>query len=219
MSQEWATGSGHLLSLWSAAARPALYPQIDEQVKARLTEHEAWRYDREHSRAALQNRLREHQLAGHDLNELIGQITAAPLDGARSVSSVLHGRLESLRLPESARDVTWAARTPQDAPRLAHELAEGLDQRRRELGERLTAKPEPWLASSRIQLEPGASAALRADYMDRAGRVAAYREAAGITDPEQAISLDPHPGPSSRRCGWTRRPRWKSPLKTWNSAR
>ena len=36
--------------LWSAAVRQALYPDIDEQITARLTESEAWRYEREHSR-------------------------------------------------------------------------------------------------------------------------------------------------------------------------
>ena len=49
-AQEWAGGTGHLLHLWSAATRQALYPDIDEQIKARLTESEAWRYQREHSR-------------------------------------------------------------------------------------------------------------------------------------------------------------------------
>jgi hypothetical protein len=32
----------------------------------------------------------------------------------------------------------------------------------------------------------------REDYAHRAGMVAAYREAAGITDPEQAVSCEPH---------------------------
>ena len=80
-AQEWAGGTGHLLHLWSAATRQALYPDIDQQIKARLTETEAWRYDREHSRQALQQRLRAAQLAGHDIRAVIDQITAAPMDG------------------------------------------------------------------------------------------------------------------------------------------
>ena len=93
-AQDWAGGTGHLLTLWSAAIRQTLYPQIDQQIKARLTESEAWRYEREHSRQALQQRLRAAQLAGHDINAIIDQITAAPMDGARSIASVLHGRLQ-----------------------------------------------------------------------------------------------------------------------------
>ena len=92
-AQDQAGGTGHLLTLWSAAVRQALYPDIDQQVRARLTEHEAWRYDREPARPALHQRLRAAQLAGHDIGTLIGQITAAPMDRARSISSVLHGRL------------------------------------------------------------------------------------------------------------------------------
>jgi ATP-dependent exoDNAse (exonuclease V) alpha subunit len=36
LAQDWTGGTGHLLILWSAAVRPSLYPQIDEQIKARL---------------------------------------------------------------------------------------------------------------------------------------------------------------------------------------
>ena len=92
--------------------------------------------------------------------------------------------------------VTWAQRTPQNAPALAHELAAGLDDRRRELGERALANPEPWL-TRHLGPPPGpdASPVLREDYARRAGTAAAYREARGITDPEQAVSFGPHPGP------------------------
>ena len=195
-AQEWAGGSGHLLHLWSAATRQALYPQIDERIKARLTETEGWRYDREHSRQVLQHILREAQLAGHDIGEIIDRITAGPMDGARSVSSVLHGRLQRLALSAQGHGVTWAQRTPENAPALAHELAAGLDDRRWELGEQAFEYPEPWLIRH-LGAPPGpdASPVLREDYAWRAGTAAAYREAWGITDPEQAVSLDPHPEP------------------------
>ena len=111
-AQEQSGGTGHLLNLWTAAVRQTLHRQIDERIKARLTESEAWRYDREHSRQALQHKLRAAQLAGHDINALIDQITAAPMDRARSITSVLHGRLQRLALPDLRHDVTWAQRTP-----------------------------------------------------------------------------------------------------------
>ena len=140
-AQEWAGGTGHLLTLWSAAVRQTLYPDIDQQITARLTESEAWRYDREPSRPVLQHTLREAQLAGHDIGAVIDRITAAPMDGARSIASVLHGRLQRLQLPAHGHGVTWAQRTPENAPALAHELAAGLDDRRRELGERALPTP------------------------------------------------------------------------------
>jgi hypothetical protein len=193
-AQEWTGGTGHLLTLWSAAVRQSLYPQIDEQIKAKLTESEAWRYDREHSRKVLQQRLRAAQLAGHDINAVIDQITAAPMDRTRSISAVLHGRLQQMELPHLGHGVTWAQRTPQDAPAVAHELAAGLDQRAHALGEQLAASPEPWLAKQLGVLAPHASPLLREDYARRAAAAAAYREAAGITDPGQAIAPEPHRG-------------------------
>jgi hypothetical protein len=192
-AQDWAGGTGQLLTLWSAAVRQSLYPGIDRQIKARLTESEALRYDREPSRQALQQRLRAAQLAGHDITALINQITAASMDGARSIASVLHGRLQRLALPQVARhDLTWAQRTPASAPAVAHELAAALDARACALGDQLTASPEPWLARHLGVLAPDASPALREEYARRAAASAAYREAAGITDPQQAVSPDPH---------------------------
>jgi conjugative relaxase-like TrwC/TraI family protein len=193
LDQEQSGGTGHLLTLWSAAVKQTLHLQIDERIKAGLTDSEAWRYDREYSRQALQHKLRAAQLAGHDIDTLIDRITDAPMDRARSISSVLHGRLQRLARPDLRHDVTWAQRTPACAPPVAHELAAALDDRARALGERLAASPEPWLARQLGVLAPGASPALRAEYSRRAG-AAAYREAAGITNPEQAVSPMPHRG-------------------------
>ena len=193
-AQEQSSGTGHLLTLWSTAVHQTLHPAIDQQIKARLTDSEAWRYDREHSRQALHHKLRAAQLAGHDVNTLIDWITAAPMDQARSISSVLHGRLQRLALPDLRHHVTWAQRTPATAPAVAHELAAALDDRACGLGERLAASPEPWLARHLGVLAPAASPALRAEYIRRAGTAAAYREAAGITNPGQAVSPEPHRG-------------------------
>ena len=90
--------------------------------------------------------------------------------------------------------MTWAQRTPASAPAVAHELAAGLDDRARALGDQLAADPEPWLARHLGVLSPGASPALREEYARRAGAAAAYREAAGITDPQQAVITRPAPG-------------------------
>ena len=191
-AQEQSGGTGHLLHLWSAATRQTLYPDIDQQITARLTESEAWRYQREHSRQALRQRLRAAQLAGHDIGALIDQITTAPMDGARSISGVLHGRLQQLQLPGQGHEVTWSQRTPATAPEVAHELAAGLDDRIRELGERVIAQPQPWLLKHLGMLATDASPALREEYAQRAGIAAGYRDAAGITDPQQAVSPEPH---------------------------
>jgi hypothetical protein len=71
-----------------------------------------------------------------------------------------------------------------------------LDARTRALGDQLTASPEPWLARHLGVLVPGAYPALREEYARRAATAAAYREAAGITDPQQAVSPAAHRGSS-----------------------
>jgi hypothetical protein len=157
--REWSGGTGHLLTPWSAAVKQTLYPGIDQQIKVRLTETEAWRYDREDACTALHQRLRAAQLAGHDVDTLIDQITTAPMDRARYISSVLHHRLQRLALLDLRYDATWAQRTPATASPAAHELAVALDDRARALGERLAASPEPWLACQLGVLAPSASPA------------------------------------------------------------
>ena len=210
-AQDWAGRTGHLLTLWSAAVRQSLFSGIDEQIKAHMTGHQALRYDREHTRKVLQQQLRAAQLAGHDLSALIGRITAEPLDGARSISAVLHHRLQQITLPNLAgHEITWAQRTPDGAPAVVHELAAGLDQRARALGEQRTASSEPWLARHLGVLAPSASPVLREDYARRAAAAAAYREAAGITDPDQAVALLRTAAiPNSRTCAWPRSAPWK----------
>ena len=192
-AQEWAGGSGHVLHLWSETIHRSLYPQIDREVMARLTPDQAHRYEREFARAAFQTRLREAQLAGHDIGELIARVTADSLDGARSISSVLHSRLAGLGL-DAQPEATWEQRTPDGAPELARELAAGLDDRARALGVRAAERPQPWLLDQLGALPPDASPALRADYERRAGIAASYREAAGITNPRQAVAVEPHAG-------------------------
>jgi flagellar biosynthesis GTPase FlhF len=193
-SQEQASGTGHLAHLWTNAVRPSLSAEIDRQVTARLSEAETFRYQREHARKALHAALRAVHLAGHDINAVIGQITQGPMDGARSISAVLHGRLQKLPLPEPGHHPTWAERTLASAPAIAGELAEALDARPAELGRTLAADPEPWLTDRLGILPPDASPLLRADYERRAGIAAAYREAAGITNPYQGVSPEPHHG-------------------------
>ena len=72
--------------------------------------------------------------------------------------------------------------------------ASALDERVTELGQRMLERPEPWLMQHLGILSPDASPLLREDYARRAGIAAAYREAAGITDPSIAISLSGHKG-------------------------
>ena len=116
-SQEWAGGTGHLLNLWTTAVRPAVHAEIDQHDHRRGSPRtEAARYQREHSRQALHAALRAASLAGHDLHAVIDPDHRAPLDGARSIASVLHGRLQRLHLPDPGHPATWAAAHPRQRP-------------------------------------------------------------------------------------------------------
>jgi hypothetical protein len=70
--------------------------------------------------------------------------------------------------------------------------------RRAELGERLTETPEPWLmrhlGPPPRETRPELQALLTAEYSRRAGIAGSYREAAGITDPHQAVRWEGHRG-------------------------
>ena len=121
---------------------------------------------------------------------MIDQITAAPMDHARSIISILHHRLQQLALPGQRHNTAWPSappRVPASAPPVAHELAAALDDRARALGERLAASLEPWLGRHLGILAPNAPLALREEYTRRAD-AAAYREAAGITHPDETVS-------------------------------
>ena len=218
-AQDQSGGTGHLLTLWSAAIRQNLHSDIDQQIKARLTEHEAWRYDHEHARQALHQRLRAAQLAGHDISALIDQITAAPMDRARSISSVLHHRLQRLALPDLRHDATWAQRTPATAPPLAHELAAALDDRARALGERLAASPEPWLARHLGVLAPGASRPCVRNTPAGPQRPPPTGKPPGSPTPTRpSRSFRTAAAPNSKACAWPRSAPWRFATKPPSSA-
>ena len=192
-AQEWPASTGHLASIWTAAMTDTVKETIDSQLKERLAASEYQRYLREPQRQPLQHALTERQLNGEDLTALINRITAVDLTGARSISAVLHGRLAWTRKFHGTPS-TWAQRTPENAPQLAHQAAKAIDDRITVLGLRYAEKPEPWLTSQLGAFPADGSALEQHDYLHRAGSAAAYREAAGIDDPYQAVSLTPHKG-------------------------
>ena len=192
-AQEYSASTGHLASIWAAAMRDTVKETIDNKLKERLAGSDHQRYLREPQRQPLQHALTERELNGENVNALIERITSADLTGARSISAVLHGRLARIEKAHRTPSI-WAQRTPEDAPQLAHEAAEAIDNRITALGMRCAEKPEPWLTSKLGTFPVHGSAMEQHDYLHRAGSAAAYREAAGIIDPGQAVSLTPHTG-------------------------
>jgi conjugative relaxase-like TrwC/TraI family protein len=192
-AQEWPASTGHLAGIWAAATRDTVKETIDSKLKERLAASEYQRYLREPQRQPLHHALTERELTGENLNTLIERITAADLSGSRSISAVLHGRLARIEKSEAIPS-TWAQRTPENAPQLAHQAAKAIDDRITALGTRYAERPEPWLTNQLGTFPVNGSALEQQDYLHRAGSAAAYREAASIDDPHQAVSLTPHKG-------------------------
>ena len=137
ISQEWSGGTGHVLNLWSAVTRKALYPKVEQLIKATLTPAEQARFDREHSRPVLLSLLREHQLAGADVEALVRQITEARWTGPSRFPVCCTGGWNRSGCPNRMR--CRGRSGPRRTHRaVAHELAAGLDDRRQALAERVT---------------------------------------------------------------------------------
>jgi conjugative relaxase-like TrwC/TraI family protein len=190
-AQEWSASTGHLAGIWAAATQDTVTETIDSRLKEHLAASDYQRYLREPQRQPLQHALTERELNGQNITTLIDRITAADLTGARSISAVLHGRLARIEKSQAIPS-TWAQRTPENAPQLAHEAAKAIDGRITALGMRCAEEPEPWLTGQLGAFPVHGSALEQEDYLHRAGSAAAYREAAGIVDPHQAVSATPH---------------------------
>ena len=190
-AQEWPSSTGHLTNIWAASMRETAQASIDSKLKECLPASEYERYLREPQRQPLQHALTGRELNGENVTSLIERITSADLNGARSISAVLHGRLARIGKPERM-PATWVQRTPENAPQLAREAAKAIDARIAALGIRYAEKPEPWLTRQLGAFPVHGSAVEQQDYLHRAGSAAAHREAAGIVDPYQAVSPTPH---------------------------
>jgi hypothetical protein len=135
----------------------------------------------------LHRAVRDLQLAGHDTAVVLDLITRGSMGRAHSIASVLHGRLQHLKLPERQLAATWAQRLPEARiGGLARQAALMMDTRTRAIGEQLAARPEPWLLD-RLRPPPQRPGPLREDWIGRAGRAGFYRQAHGITDPNLAV--------------------------------
>ena len=80
-AQDWTTHGGHLFQLRQAFWWQDVAPQIDEEIRQRISPREYERYLKDPERPALLQELREHEIGGRAIPEVLDSITAAPLDG------------------------------------------------------------------------------------------------------------------------------------------
>ena len=107
--------------------------------------------------------LRAHEIGGRAFEDVLDSITATPLEGARSVAAVLHGRAGKEPAPARGDTTTWAERTGHATPEVRAVDTE-LDRRQAELGQQLAAKPPRW-ALETWGIPPTEAGALRDDWM------------------------------------------------------
>jgi conjugative relaxase-like TrwC/TraI family protein len=180
-----------LLYLYEQITADQRGQQLDEELRARLDPRDFARYLNDPVRPVLHRAIRQAQLAGHDTAAVLDQITRGSMDRARTVASVLHGRLQQLSLAEQPQSPSWTQRLPEArTPGPARQAAQMMDARTQAIGEQLAARPEPWLVD-RLGMPPQQHGALRDDWISRAGRAGFYRQAHGITYPHVAIGEMP----------------------------
>jgi conjugative relaxase-like TrwC/TraI family protein len=189
-AQDWSTNTGHLLQLSEAFWHLDVEPKIDEMVRQRITPLEYERYRADPERPAFLQLLREHEIGGRRIEDVLDSITAEPMTGLRSIAAGLHGRAGKEPAPARGMTSRWAERTARDASPEITAAGQMMDARQAFLGEQMAAAPPRW-ALDAWGVPPAEPGPLRDDWQRRAGLVASYRDAAGITDPGQAIGPPP----------------------------
>ena len=230
-AQAYATDSGHLLTMYSAATRSEAYAVIDAELQARLPAGAYARYLGEEQRPILQRQVLAATMAGAPLAEVLDVATGRDFTAARSVAAVMHGRIDAAELGqrqeagrETGQRVTWAERVPEvitpQARALGVKLAEAMDARAAELAQRQAEAPERWVQVTLGAFPADGSDQLQADWLGRVGSAASYREAARHHGPEhgpRASSAGPPGAGGGARSGrvarWRFRPRtpWSTP--------
>jgi AAA domain len=91
-AQEFPVHMRHLYEIREAYWWKDVVPQIDDMVRQRITWADYQRYLNDPERPAFLQELRRHEIGGRRIEDVLDSITAMPLDGARSIAAVLHGR-------------------------------------------------------------------------------------------------------------------------------
>ncbi|MBG0826154.1 relaxase domain-containing protein [Planomonospora sp. ID91781] len=215
---ERVTHMGHLNAMWLDSVRENLPDAYIRQAEARgtLTAEEAAQLRMDEAKGSLGRLLWELELSGRDPHRILDAvITQRELDSADSLAKTLHWRitqaaqrqgvdLEALEPAESYIRGTWMARTPRTGlpgiDRLLSDLAMQAERRTLDLGARAAERPPAWLVEQ--VGPPPAEPVERGEWIQRAGRVLAYREQYGYASPVDAIGAAPRRTNPEQRLAW-----------------
>lgn len=159
------------------------------------------------SRWSLDQLLRTAELAGHGLEQVLTDaVGERDFTGARHPAEVLHSRIEAALKDQLSPAVTTAADlipraglSEQWQAWFARE-ADAVDDRRRELGQRLAEQAPEWL-TERLGAVPQDPLA-RADWEQRAGWAGTARELLGHEDDVDALGQAPRSGLVDKHAVW-----------------
>jgi conjugative relaxase-like TrwC/TraI family protein len=139
--------------------------------------------------ATLSRVLRQAEVAGHDpLDVLTGAVVERELGNARSIASVLHHRITDRVDLDPAGDspADWVPKVADPAyQQHLDDLAQAAHHRRDELGEQAAQEGPQWAVEAFGLVPDGRDE--RAEWVERAGVVAAHREHAAHTDDAVAL--------------------------------
>ncbi|GLZ49229.1 hypothetical protein Acsp06_54140 [Actinomycetospora sp. NBRC 106375] len=182
---------------------------LDQLVaEGTITGHDRARLAAEDGAVSLTRILRRAEIAGRDPENVLREaVTDRPLDGARNLTNVVHGRIRDAHTfdPDGRSWADWTPSTGRaDWDQYLTALADAADRRSAELGEELASTSPTWLTDALGPVPE--SLAERDQWQDRASTVAAWRELSGYDDAEDALGAAPGPGKveayASYRAAW-----------------
>ena len=204
--QDLEYGMASLVGRWQVLTRDAQFTAYDAVMREAMPPEAYGKLASDPARGTLARHLRAAELAGADAEAVLREATRwRDFAGASSVASVLHGRVTRLTGPVShAALSSYSAATPDLAdPALAaaaRELARLADERTAELGQQAAAERPVWALHALG--EPPDDPAVRQEWVDRASRIAAWRELSSYKDPVQPVGPAPKMGAVELRAAW-----------------
>ncbi|WP_017559866.1 MobF family relaxase [Nocardiopsis baichengensis] len=197
------THMAHLGGMWTSELKEAIADRTTQALAAILPEDINKELSKDPARGSVMTAVRRAVLAGHDLDQTITRASAEGWKDVRSVGQVLSARVEKIIGTGEASAESWTRITPTgitDDDGFVRQLAREMDARVLELGERAAADPPDYLVE-RLG-EPPAEIMGRTEWVQRAGRVQAYREQYGNTDSPTALPSAPERHSPEQRAAW-----------------
>jgi len=203
---DWSGSSGALGPIYADVTGEWQQQRYDDLL-TQLLPPETYQRMREEGPDTVYRQLQNAEMRGHDVEALLTQTTRRQMMDADSVPGLLYWRNERAlegREPEREPATSWRDRVPESMTgsrgEFAREVGAALDAREVVLGERQAEAPEPW-ALDRLGPVPQEDPLAREEWMQRAGTVAAYREAY-VDAPGTTIGPMPQAGAVYQRAAW-----------------